>query len=182
MMILKKWLITAGAIVVLLLVGGLVWAHHSASTATTSTANSQSTKKTAKHTTPPLTLSELKASPKLTYSCLIYYAIKDTKLQRWQEVNDFQAGWQVEHFAKKHPTRYLVWSDMNITSAEKNLAPNWFSLSGDKVTYDSMIVHSFHKDQTAITTLAKVIKKLNADHAMKKVRSMPTKMTLLNHR
>jgi len=182
MMIMKKSLIAASAIVVLLLLGGLVWAHQSTSTTTTVPSNSQSPKKAAKHTTPPLTLAELKASPKLTYSCLIYYAIKDTNLQRWQEVNDFQAGWQVEHFAKKHPTRYLVWSDMNITPAEKNLAPNWFSLSGNKVTYDSMIVHSFHKDQTATTTLPKIIKKLNADHAMKKVRSMPTKMTVLNHR
>lgn len=177
-MTLKKWLIALISTGLILLVGSLLVVHQQ-STTTAPTATSAS--RPRHQPTPPLTLTELEKNPKLTYSCVVYYAIKHTRLQRWQEVNDFQAGWQIEHFAKKHPTRYLVWPDKNISSAEKNLAPNWFTLSKGKVTYDSMIVHSFRKDQTATTTLNKIVARINADHAMKKVRHMPTKMTVLNH-
>ncbi|AYM02319.1 hypothetical protein [Levilactobacillus yiduensis] len=152
------------------------------STPSTSSPAKPTTSKHAKKSVSKLTTTELKHHPKLTYSAIIYYAIKDPQLQRWQEVNDFKAGWQVEHYATKHPTRYLVWPDQHITAADKNLAPNWFSLQGNRVTYDSMIVHSFRKDQTATTTLTKIVARINAQHAAQKVRQMPTKLTVLNHK
>lgn len=176
---LTKWLIGLAG---LLLLGGLlvILTHHD-STPTTNTATKSAITRPNHHHTTNLTTADLAHHPKLTYSAIIYYAIKDPKLQRWQEVNDFQAGWQVEHYATKHPTRYLVWPDQNITATNKNLAPNWFTLQGNRVTYDSMIVHSFRKDQTATTTLRKIVARINANHAAQKVRRMPTKMTVLNH-
>lgn len=181
----KKWLIAAGTGVIVLVVGGVVLMTRSSATPAPASRTAQTSKTSARKrkpaATPRLTLAELKHNRKLTYSCIIYYAIKDTKLPRWQEVNDSSVGWQVEHYAKKHPTRYLVWPDRHITDADKNLAPNWFTLSADKVTYDSMIVHSFRKDQTAATTLTHIVTQINADHAMKKVRTMPAKMMVLNH-
>ncbi|MFC6289055.1 hypothetical protein [Levilactobacillus angrenensis] len=175
---LTKWLV---GLVGLLLIGGLIavvaTSHHQSPSPTTQSAATHP----SHHQSTKLTTNDLAHHPKLAYSAIIYYAIKEPKLQRWQEVNDFQAGWQVEHYATKHPTRYLVWPNQHVTTADKNLAPNWFSLQGDRVTYDSMIVHSFRQDQTATTTLSKIVKRINAQHAAQKVRQMPAKMSVLNH-
>lgn len=165
----------------LLILGGLCIALIRSNQSASSPAK-PTTSKQGKKSVSELTTTGLKRHPQLTYSAIIYYAIKEPKLQRWQEVNDFKAGWQVEHYASKHPTRYLVWPDQHMTTADKNLAPNWFSLQGNRVTYDSMIVHSFRKDQTATTTLPKIVARINAKHAAQKVRRMPTKMTVLNHK
>ncbi|MGJ3873714.1 hypothetical protein ACLOCO_09795 [Lactiplantibacillus plantarum] len=44
----------------------------------------------------PITETTIAKQPALKYSCIIYYAIKHLKIQRWQEVSDFSLGWQVE--------------------------------------------------------------------------------------
>ncbi|WP_225418036.1 hypothetical protein [Levilactobacillus huananensis] len=129
----------------------------------------------------PLTVSELRHNESLTYAAIIYFAIHHTKLPRWQEVADMRAGWQVEIYPHQNRRKYLVWPDQHITSAQKNLAPNWFTLKGQQVIYDSFIVHSFRKDQTATTTLPKIVKQLNHDHAEKKVRHMPHNLAVVNH-
>lgn len=131
--------------------------------------------------TPKLTLTELQHNRKLTYSAIIYFAIKHSKLQRWQEVSDFKLGWQVESYPRNGQTKYLVWPDQHIQDSAKNLAPNWFRLTQQRVLYDSMIVHSFRKDQTKTVSLSEIVAQLNADHAAAKVRAMPTNMTVVTH-
>ncbi|WP_261809847.1 hypothetical protein [Levilactobacillus humaensis] len=136
---------------------------------------------TTKPKVKPLTVSELQHDKSLTYAAIIYFAIHHTKLPRWQEVADMQAGWQVEIYPHKDSRKYLVWPDQHMTSAQKNLAPNWFTIKNQQVLYDSFIVHSFRKDQTATTTLSKIVKQLNHDHVEKKVRHMPHNLAVVNH-
>ncbi|WP_125546766.1 hypothetical protein [Levilactobacillus lindianensis] len=136
---------------------------------------------TTKPKVKPLTVSELQHDECLTYAAIIYFAVHHTKLPRWQEVADMKAGWQIEIYPHQGRRKYLVWPDQHITSAQKNLAPNWFTLKDQQVIYDSFIVHSFRKDQTATTTLPKIVKQLNRDHAEKAVRHMPHKLAVVNH-
>jgi len=180
----KKRIILLSSIILIIglaLAIGLL-AHHKP---TTSPAPQPSTKAvTPKHKiSRPLTVTELNHNSQLRDTCIIYFAVKHTKLQRWQELSDFKLGWQVERYLKHHPDKYLVWPDKNITSAEKNLEPNWFKLTTTgKVTYDSMIVHSFRQDQTASTTLAKIAQQLNAEHKMATVRHLSHNLNQLTHK
>lgn len=178
----RRRLLLSGIIIGLLAIGGLViWHQHSRSTPSTTRATTSTSH--PKKTQTPLTLKELARHPKLTYSCIIYHAIQDTtRLPRWQEVADFKTGWQVERYYRNHQWRYLVWPDQHITDAEKNLAPNWFTLSTHgRVFYDSMIVHSFRKDQTQTTTLTQIIRQINHAQAAKTVRQMPQHLTVVRH-
>lgn len=160
----------------LLLVPRLTASHSQASTPTT-------TKGPHKQAAPSkLKLAEFQHNRKLTYSAIIYFAIKHAKLQRWQEVSDFKLGWQVESYSRNGQTKYLVWPDQHIQDSAKNLAPNWFRLTNHHVLYDSMIVHSFRKDQTKTVSLSEIVHQINADHAVAKVRAMPDKMTVVTHR
>ncbi|WP_341778734.1 hypothetical protein [Levilactobacillus sp. HBUAS70063] len=175
-----KKMFSLGLVILLLGVGLLMLPrltpnHSQASTPTTASS-------TRKRPTPKLTVSELKHQRKLTYSAIIYFAIKHAKLQRWQEVSDFKLGWQVENYQRNGQTKSLVWPDQHIQDNAKNLAPNWFRLTDQHVLYDSMIVHSFRQDQTKTTTLSEIVKQINADHAAAKVRAMPENMTVITHR
>ena len=178
----KKSIILLGSIVLIIGLAFGLLSHHKPAT---SSAPQQS----AKTTTPkckashPLTVAELNQNSQLRETCIIYFAIKHTKLQRWQELSDFKLGWQVERYLKHNPDKYLVWPDKNITTAEKNLEPNWFKLTTDgNVTYDSMIVHSFRQDQTATTTLAKITRQLNQDHKMATVHHLSHNLSQLTHK
>jgi len=129
-----------------------------------------------------LSVTELKHHPALRYSCIIYYAIKHTKIQRWQEVSDFQLGWQVEIYHPGTQAKYLVWPDKDIKSEAKQLAPNWFRLDANgQVTYHSFVVHSFRDDQLATASLITIVNQVNADHAAKQVRQMPANLVILKH-
>ncbi|GEO69361.1 hypothetical protein LAC03_12710 [Levilactobacillus acidifarinae] len=89
-----------------------------------------------------MTVHALRQQPKLLYSSVIYYAVKHTGVQRWQEVSDFKLGWQVETEQVHGTKRYSVWPDAHIQEAQKKLEPNWFTLKGQRVTYESFVVHS----------------------------------------
>ncbi|WP_143461313.1 hypothetical protein [Levilactobacillus enshiensis] len=172
-------LLVSVLLVVSLAVSALAW--HQAVTP----AEPHPTTKTApkKHNSlRPLTVTELNHNSQLRATCIIYFAVKYTKLQRWQELSDFQLGWQVERYLTHNPDKYLVWPDKNITTAEKNLEPNWFKLTATgNVTYDSMIVHSFRQDQTATTTLTKITRQLNQAHKMATVRRLSHNLSQLTH-
>ncbi|MFC6261822.1 hypothetical protein [Levilactobacillus fujinensis] len=169
----------------IILISGLTFSlpsQHKSATPPAIQPSSQST--TTKHKViRPLTVTELNHNSQLREACIIYFAIKYTKLPRWQELSDFKLGWQVERYLKHNPDKYLVWPDENITTAEKNLEPNWFKLTTDgKVTYDSMIVHSFRQDQTATTTLPKIVHRLNAERKMTTVRRLSHNLSQLIHK
>lgn len=175
-----KKMLSLGLVILVLGVGILLLPHlttnHSQASAPTAA------KRVSQHpATPKLTRAELQRDRKLTYSAIIYFAIKHSKLQRWQEVSDFKLGWQVESYPRDGQTKYLVWPDQHIQDSAKNLAPNWFRLNDKHVLYDSMIVHSFRKDQTKTASLTEIVKQVNVDHAAAKVRAMPEKMTVITH-
>ncbi|MFC0378437.1 hypothetical protein [Levilactobacillus acidifarinae] len=131
--------LVSGLAVVTLFGGGVAGCHRQPrSTATTanSTANS------SRPAVSPLTVHALRQQPKLLYSSVIYYAVKHTGVQRWQEVSDFKLGWQVETEQVHGTKRYSVWPDAHIQEAQKKLEPNWFTLKGQRVTYESFVVHS----------------------------------------
>lgn len=149
--------------------------------ATTAVSASRQPKKAVKSKpAAKLTVTELKHHADLRYSSIIYYGIKHTHIQRWQEVSDFSRGWQVEIYHAQ--AKYLVWPDKHIKAEAKQLEPNWFKLdSQGNVIYHSFVVHSFQDDQTKTVSLAKIVAQINHDHAIKKVRQMPTNLTILTH-
>jgi len=175
-----KKLLAIGTLLLLLVMGGLTLSHvtRQSQPHPSSATPTASSRKVA----PKLTRSDLRHNRKLTYSAIIYFAIKHSQLQRWQEVSDFKLGWQVESYPKNGGTKYLVWPDQHIQDSAKNLAPNWFRLTDSQhVLYDSMIVHSFRKDQTKTATLREIVNQINADHAATKVRAMPQRLTVVTH-
>lgn len=183
----KKRLLLSGGLIVLLalLAGG--WLFSQTKPATKATPSKVTTakatvKQAKKPTYQPLTTKALSHDRDLTYSSIIYYGIKHTKIQRWQEVADFKLGWQLEVYPNGTATKCLVWPDQNIKDDAKQLAPNWFKLSGQTVKYHSFIVHSFRKDMTVTVTLSQIVKQLNADHAATKVRQMPGHLTVVHHK
>ncbi|MCG0631795.1 hypothetical protein IMAU80128_00090 [Lactiplantibacillus plantarum] len=130
----------------------------------------------------PITETTIAKQPALKYSCIIYYAIKHLKIQRWQEVSDFSLGWQVEIYTDQGQTKYLVWSDKHIKADAKQLQLNWFTLKNDHVTYDSFGVHTFKKDLTATVSMRTILAQIKRDHATKTVRHMPTNLVIKDHR
>ncbi len=128
----------------------------------------------------PLTLTDFNRHPKLAYGGIIYYAVKHGKIQRWQEVSDFNLGWQIEVHRTQMGKRYFVWPDKHIKNAEKRLEPNWFAFkSGNRVVYHSFVVHSFRKNLTQTTTRSHIVKQINADGAETKVREMVERMAVI---
>ncbi|MGY5339554.1 hypothetical protein [Levilactobacillus spicheri] len=162
-----------------LLLGGLGawgWHHHTAAPAPAPRTTQRATPPTKRAR--PLTLRELRRRPKLTYAALIDYAVHDTHVMRWQEVADYQAGWQVEIDRVHGARRYSVWPDRNIQTSEKKLEPNWFTLKGHRVTYQSFVVHSDGDYTVYRTTLKRVVHRLNAQHAAARVRRMPERLVV----
>lgn len=135
-----------------------------------------------RHHVTPITMAAVKNNDALRFSCIIYYAVKHLKIQRWQEVSDFQLGWQVEIYTKNGHPKYLVWPDKHIQSSAKQLQPNWFTFKNGQVTYDSFGVHTFQKDLTATVNLTTIVAQIKRDHATKLVRHMPTNLVIKDHR
>ena len=175
----RWWLLGLGVIIIL--IGGGLWVGHLHSgDAQTRTVTAKPTAKT--QPLPKLTKQNLKHHPKLKYACIIYYAVKHLKIQRWQEVSDFERGWQVEIYPNHGNPKYLVWPDKNIKTDAKQLQPNWFTIdSAGNVTYDSFGVHTFTKDQTATVSTTKIINQLRTDHATKRVYAMLDNLVILKH-
>lgn len=180
MTLLKRRLLFIGLLVLLLIGIGLAGFVRQQSVAV---PKPTTIKATLKRATPRLTVNELTHDPELKYTSIIYFALHQPKLQRWQELSDLGSGWQVERYPHGNDWRYLVWPDSHITDAEKNLEPNWFRLTAHQgVTYDSMIVHSFRKDQTYSTTLPKIVDLINQRHAAKRVRHLSHNLTVKTHK
>ncbi|MGF2384827.1 hypothetical protein [Lentilactobacillus otakiensis] len=140
---------------------------------------------TLKKKNQPLSMAELNRNPKLKYSCIIYFGIKNTTIQRWQELDDFEKGWQVEIYHRSGKTRFLVWPDRHITSQEKQLAPNWFEIQDNQhVIYHSFEVHTSkaNEDQSYETTETHILKQINASHKARTVRKMGLHMTIVNRK
>lgn len=130
-----------------------------------------------------LSAAELNRNPKLKYSCIIYFGIKNTTIQRWQELDNFEKGWQVEIYHRSGKTRFLVWPDRHITRQEKQLAPNWFEIQDNQhVIYHSFEVHTSkaNEDQSYETTKTHILKRINASHKASTVRKMGLHMTIVN--
>lgn len=127
----------------------------------------------------PLTVAEVQRDHRLRDVSLIYYAVKHTGVQRWQEVSDFKLGWQVETETVHGTKRYSVWPDAHIQESQKKLEPNWFTLKGQRVTYESFVVHSDGDYTVAHTTLPRVVRQINRDHAARRVRHMTINLTTL---
>lgn len=127
----------------------------------------------------PLTLTALQRRPKLAYASVIYYAVKHTGVQRWQEVADFKVGWQVEIERVQGTRRYSVWPDWRITESQKKLEPNWFTLKNQRVTYQSFVVHSDGDYTVVHATLPQIVAQINQDHAAQRVRHMTNNLTIL---
>ncbi len=122
----------------------------------------------------PLSITTFKKNRKIQYAGIIYYAINDVNIQRWQEVSDVSLGWQVELSQTNNIVRYLVWPDKKITSQEKQLTPNWFEINDQQVIYHSFEVHTAQKDedQHYRTSESRIVNQINSDHAAQKVRRM----------
>ncbi|WP_367296119.1 hypothetical protein [Levilactobacillus yonginensis] len=177
----KKSLLFGSLILLVLLLLGGGWAlnqQHQPTQATTATTKPNKPKRPNNL----LTVTELKQHEKLRYAAIIYYALKYTKLQRWQEASDFKAGWQVEVYPHHGHPQYLVWPDQNTTDQDKNLEPNRFKLTAKQtVTYNSFIVHSFSKDMTQATRLTKIAATISQHHKGRAVRQMVPNLTVKNH-
>lgn len=133
-------------------------------------------------TVAPITKSAWAEQPKLKYASIIYYAVHHLKIQRWQEVSDFELGWQVEIYPNDGHPKYLVWPDAHIQADAKQLQPNWFTITASgQVTYDSFTVHSFRQDQTAIVGTDQILAQLRKDHAAKKVHAMVAHLSVVHH-
>ena len=172
----KKILITSISVLLIGTVVGLVTLRQPPTT----TPTVHKTRVT--HHVEPITMTTLKNNDALQFSCIIYYAVKHLKIQRWQEVNDFQLGWQVEIYHENGQPKYLVWPDKHIQASAKQLQPNWFTLKNGQVTYDSFGVHTFKKDLTATVSLTTIVAQIKRDHATKIVRHMPTNLVIKAHR
>ena len=157
----------------LLCSGGLVGCHANHVTSTAHPVHQP------QKTQRPLTLAALQRHPKLAYASVIYYAVKHTDVQRWQEVSDFKLGWQVETERVQGTKRYSVWPDAHIQESQKKLEPNWFTLKGQRVTYQSFVVHSDGDYTVVHTTLSRVVQQINHDHAAQRVRHMINNLTIL---
>lgn len=131
-----------------------------------------------RHSVPVLQLRELRHNAALRDSSIIYYGIKHSHIQRWQEAADFQLGWQVEMTRHNGQWRYSVWPDQHIQDAAKRLEPNWFTLTGQRVTYQSFVVHSNGDYQIKRTTLATIVAAINRDQAGNRVRQMPAHLRI----
>lgn len=153
--------------------GGLVGCHANHGTSTVHPVHQQ------QKTQRPLTLAALQRHPKLAYASVIYYAVQHTDVQRWQEVADFKLGWQVEIERVQGTRRYSVWPDAHIQESQKKLEPNWFTLKGQRVTYESFVVHSDGDYTVVHTTLSRVVQQINRDHAAQRVRHMTNNLTIL---
>lgn len=132
----------------------------------------------------PLSTKMFYQHPKMRDSAIIYFAIKHLHIQRWQEVADFKAGWQVERYQKAGKWQYLVWPDQNIGDQEKQLTPNWFEISKDhRVTYHSFEVHTAasNEDQHATVAINRIVTQINADRAAGTVRRMTRHLTIKVH-
>lgn len=177
--------IAAGLVVGLLLLAlGVWWFTRTKTPSTpptrTTTVKKQSQPRVKKQ---PLTLATWQQQPRLAYASIIYYAVKHLKIQRWQEVSDFDRGWQVEFYSSDQPVKYLVWPDKNIKADAKQLQPNWFTLDAHhQVTYDSFGVHTFAKDMTATVSATKIINQIHADHAVGRVYQMLDNLAVKRHR
>lgn len=133
-------------------------------------------------TVAPITKSAWAKQPKLKYASIIYYAVHHLKIQRWQEVSDFELGWQVEIYPNDGHPKYLVWPDAHIQADAKQLQPNWFTITASgQVTYDSFTVHSFRQDQTATVGTDQILAQLRKDHAAKKVHAMVAHLSVVHH-
>lgn len=184
----KRWWGLVGVILVgLLILGGvgLTRLTHPAAATATSTTVKQPAKVAKKRSVPrqpPLTTANLAKHPQLKYACIIYYAVKHLKIQRWQEVSDFDRGWQVEVYPNHGNPKYLVWPDKHIQEEAKQLEPNWFTINASQqVTYDSFGVHTFSKDQTATVSEKQIIKQIQADHATKRIYAMLDNLVIKKH-
>ncbi|WP_125684285.1 hypothetical protein [Levilactobacillus yonginensis] len=176
----KKSFVFGSLILLVLLILGGGWAVSQQHTTQTTPATTKPTK--PKRPSNHLTVTELKQHEKLRYAAIIYYALKYTKLQRWQEASDFKAGWQVEVYPHHGHPQYLVWPDKNATDQDKNLEPNRFKLTAkDTVTYNSFIVHSFSKDMTQTTSLTKIAATISHHHKGRAVRQMVPNLTVKTH-
>ncbi|MCW1911284.1 hypothetical protein N7X57_12710 [Lactiplantibacillus paraplantarum] len=172
----KKILVTSLTILTIGLIVGLFTLHQPPTTA-------PSVRQTrVRHHVAPITMATVKDNDALRFSCIIYYAVKHLKIQRWQEVSDFQLGWQVEIYTENGQTKYLVWPDKHIQASAKQLQPNWFTFKNGQVTYDSFGVHTFQKDLTATVSLTTIVTQIKRDHATKLVRHMPTNLVIKDHR
>ncbi|MCJ8181849.1 hypothetical protein [Lactiplantibacillus pentosus] len=173
----KKLLLPFITVLIIGTVVGIVTLHHAPATTPTTTAK----KAQVPRRVAPITASAVAKDPKLKYSCIIYYAVKHLKIQRWQEVSDFKLGWQVEIYHEASQSKYLVWPDKNIKTSAKALQPNWFTIKNGQVTYDSFGVHTFKKDMTATVSLTTIIKQIQQDHATKTVRNMRPNLVVKEH-
>ncbi|MGP4117603.1 hypothetical protein ACS4N0_10630 [Levilactobacillus zymae] len=168
--------LVSGVVATVLLAGGVAACHRQPTTAAPAAS---STSKPARPAETPLTVRALRQQPKLLDSSLIYFAVKHTSVQRWQEVSDFKLGWQVETERVQGTKRYSVWPDAHIQESQKKLEPNWFTLKGQRVTYESFVVHSDGDYTVVHTTLARVVQRINQDHAAQRVRHMTNNLTIL---
>ena len=173
----KKLLISLAVVIIGGTAAGFVLYHHSSTTPTTTV-----TKKATPSKPKTITTAEVTSNDNLRYSCIIYYAVKHVQIQRWQELADFERGWQVEIYSENNQVKYLVWPDKNITTAAKQLQPNWFTVKGNQVTYDSFGVHTFQKDMTATVNMTQIVSQIKTDHAAHKVRQMRPNLVVKDHR
>ncbi|RRK10007.1 hypothetical protein D1831_09615 [Lactiplantibacillus garii] len=167
----------------LLIIGGVVGVmNHRTNTASAPATTPKAAKKATTKPLQPITKKTWQQHPKLRYASIIYYAVKHLKIQRWQEVSDFNRGWQVEIYPNHGQPKYLVWPDKNIKDEAKQLQPNWFTISSaGTVTYDSFGVHTFAKDQTAKISEARILEQTQADHATKKIYAMLDNLIIVKH-
>lgn len=131
-----------------------------------------------------LTSDTINNHPRILYAAIIYYAIHDVPIQRWQEVADMDAGWQIEIYPGGHGTRYLVWPGKHISDREKQLTPNWFRLSTRAVSFHSFEVHTDRQDADQHVRVGKqqILVKINDAHAAATVKKMSRNMTVLTHK
>jgi len=180
--IMKKRLISGLVLGLLLVLGGtlVVINHHKSSTRPGTITTKPKPKPHTSHHVRPLTAAELAHHQDLRFAAIIYYGIKDSHIQRWQEAANFQRGWQVEIDRVHGTTRYAVWPNKDIQESDKQLEPNWFTLRDRQITYQSFIVHSNGDYTVRHVAEAQVIRRLNAQHAGDRVRGMRDYLTVLD--
>ncbi|MFD1126044.1 hypothetical protein ACFQ22_11845 [Lentilactobacillus raoultii] len=176
-----KWGLIVGTLG-LLIIAGFVFAGKIVNHGSQSTQiKTHQLRKNHIHKYQPLTLKAFKSHRDLAFCSVIYFAIKHVKIQRWQEVSDFNLGWQIEIHRTSQGAHYLVWPDKRITAKEKQLEPNWFELKENgRVIYHSFVVHSFRKNLTQTATVRKVINQINSDRAAGRVRGMQKNLVIRN--